>query len=371
MIFKDFFSSKLARRLSILVCIVGFLYLLRGMLNMLLLTFILSYLAYSAQKFILNKTKIFSSRILKVIIIFLYLGLLSLAAYLLYKYIPVVIAQLSNIINQATLFTSKQYDNDALNYIISLSKDIKLSEYINDNVDTLFSTVNNIGKWGIDLFISVILSLFFVLERSRIQRFTISFKNSKLKCFYDEIAFFGTKFMKSFGKVIQTQITISFINSLLSMAMLTFLKFPQVIGLGFMIFILGLIPVAGVVISLVPLSMIAYSVGGIRTVIWILVLIAILHAIESYILNPKLMSEKTKLPVFYTFVVLILSEHFMGIWGLIIGIPIFIFILDVLEVKNPDALSKEDSSFCDNNSGGGLSTPSSEDTDSLSSNQDL
>ena len=370
MIFKDFFSSKLARRLLILVCIVGCLYLLRGMLNMLLLTFILSYLAYSAQKFILNKTKIFSSRILKVIIIFLYLGLLSLAAYLLYKYIPVVITQLSNIINQANIFTSKQYENDALNYIISLSKDIKISQYIKDNVNTLFSTVNNIGKWGIDLFISVILSLFFVLERSRIQRFTQSFKNSKLKCFYEEIAFFGTKFMQSFGKVIQTQITISFINCLLSMAMLTFLKFPQVIGLGFMIFILGLIPVAGVVISLVPLSMIAYSVGGIRTVIWILVLIAILHAIESYILNPKLMSEKTKLPVFYTFAVLILSEHFMGIWGLIIGIPIFIFILDVLEVKNPDALSKEDSSFCGTNSGGGLSAPASESTQSISSNQD-
>jgi predicted PurR-regulated permease PerM len=63
-------------------------------------------------------------------------------------------------------------------------------------------------------------------------------------------------------------------------------------------------------------------------------MIAVVHAIEAYILNPKLMSSKTNLPVFYTFVVLIFSEHFFGVWGLILGIPVFVFILDVLGVYN-------------------------------------
>ena len=35
--------------------------------------------------------------------------------------------------------------------------------------------------------------------------------------------------------------------------------------------------------------------------------------------------------------ILIFSEHFLGIWGLIIGIPIFIFLLDVLDINNEDA----------------------------------
>ncbi|SIG07879.1 Domain of uncharacterised function DUF20 [Mycobacteroides abscessus subsp. abscessus] len=45
------------------------------------------------------------------------------------------------------------------------------------------------------------------------------------------------------------------------------------------------------------------------------------------------MSSKTELPVFYTFIVLIFSEHFFGIWGLIVGIPVFMFLLDILGVK--------------------------------------
>ena len=87
------------------------------------------------------------------------------------------------------------------------------------------------------------------------------------------------------------------------------------------------------IISAIPLSFIAYSVGGIRDVIYVIVMLLVVHALESYILNPKLMSSKTELPIFYTFVVLVASEHLFGVWGLIVGIPIFTFALDVLGVK--------------------------------------
>lgn len=73
-------------------------------------------------------------------------------------------------------------------------------------------------------------------------------------------------------------------------------------------------------------------------VVYILVFITVIHALESYLLNPKFMSAKTNLPVFYTFMILIFSEHFLGIWGLIIGIPIFIFLLDVLDVNNDEPI---------------------------------
>ena len=108
---------------------------------------------------------------------------------------------------------------------------------------------------------------------------------------------------------------------------------PQLVALGLMVFIFSLVPVAGVIISLVPLSFVAYSVGGIRYVVYIFIMVLVIHAIEAYILNPKFMSSRTELPIFYTFLVLLLAEHFWGVWGLIVGVPIFIFFLDVLEIK--------------------------------------
>jgi predicted PurR-regulated permease PerM len=149
---------------------------------------------------------------------------------------------------------------------------------------------------------------------------------------YDDTLFFFRKFAKSFGKVIQNQILISFINSVLSVIVLIILGFPYVLGLGAMIFILGMVPVAGVFISLVPLSIIAYTYGGLIEVIYILLLILVLHSLETYVLNPKLMSHTSKMPIFFTFLVLLISEHFFGTWGLIIGIPLTMFLLDMLNV---------------------------------------
>jgi len=57
-------------------------------------------------------------------------------------------------------------------------------------------------------------------------------------------------------------------------------------------------------------------------------------------LNPKFMSNKTHLPIFYTFLILLVSEHFFGVWGLIVGVPVFMFLLDVLEVPVEDISPK-------------------------------
>ena len=78
----------------------------------------------------------------------------------------------------------------------------------------------------------------------------------------------------------------------------------------------------------------------IRYVIYIFIMIMIIHAVEAYVLNPKFMASKTELPIFYTFLVLLVAEHFWGTWGLIVGVPIFTFFLDVLGIK-PTKKSKK------------------------------
>lgn len=93
-------------------------------------------------------------------------------------------------------------------------------------------------------------------------------------------------------------------------------------------------------ISLIPLLIIGYNIGGLTTVTYVLGIIAVLHFIEGYFLNPKLMSTKMNLPMFYTFIVLLFSEHYIGVWGLLLGIPIFVFMLDILEITHEESSEK-------------------------------
>lgn len=333
---KNLFQSKGFQRLLVLLLLALLLYGMRSMFNLILFTFILTFLMDRFQRFISRKVSKFVKINRKIIIVFLYVILVGGVITTLYKYLPVLTVQISQLIYQFNVFINNPPDNDIVKYLLSTINHMELSTYIDQGVDIAYKSIANVGKIGMQIFLSVILSLFFLLEKGRIISFTAQFKESKLAIFYDEIEYFGRKFARSFGQVIEAQFLIAVVNCVLSVIALWFLDFPQLLGLGLMIFLLGLIPVAGVIMSLFPLSMIAYNIGGFIYVVYILIIIAVIHSFESYVLNPKFMSQKTNLPIFYTFMVLIFSEHFLGVWGLIIGIPIFIFLLDVLEVRNDE-----------------------------------
>jgi predicted PurR-regulated permease PerM len=60
-----------------------------------------------------------------------------------------------------------------------------------------------------------------------------------------------------------------------------------------------------------------------------MIMVAIVHAVEAYYLNPKIVSSYMEFPVFFTFLILLLSEHFMGFIGLMVGVPLFYIFLDI------------------------------------------
>lgn len=318
------------KRLVIFTVIVLALIALRSMINVILLTFILSFLMDRLVELVIKKFPL--NRNFTVLILFI--TIIGLLTFAIVKYLPVFISEISQLIKQLQDFYLKPHNNAVINYIVNMIKDNKITGYLEQGFALIVKSFSDISKLGIQIFISLILSLFFLLEKPKLIEFTTKFKYSKVAPFYKEIEYFGRKFVLTFGKVIEAQFIIATVNCILTTIALWILGFPQLLGLSIMVFFLGLIPVAGVIISLVPLCTIAYTIGGFVHVIYILIVIAVIHAIEAYILNPKLMSSKTNLPVFYTFIVLIFGEHFFGVWGLIVGIPVFVFLLDILEVNN-------------------------------------
>ncbi|WP_433746415.1 AI-2E family transporter [Falsibacillus pallidus] len=330
--FNRFFQSNTFKRILIFLAMALVLYLLKDMINLILFTFIFSFLMDRLVNSILRKISI--NRTLLVII--LYTFIVGMLSFVFIKYLPLVVNEIRLLIKQLTDFYSNVPDDYGwLNYFLQKVEATKVSGYMEQGFTFLIKYFSDVSRVGLQILLALLLSLFYMLEKPRIIRFTEKFKYSKMAPVYNEIAFFAGKFAGTFGKVIEAQIIIALVNCILTTIALWILGFPQLVGLSIMILILGIIPVAGVIISLIPLCIIAFSIGGIIKVAYIVIAIMIVHAVETYILNPNLMSSKTNLPVFYTFIVLIFSEHIFGIWGLIVGIPIFVFFLDVLDVSSP------------------------------------
>lgn len=300
----EVFRNKGVKRVIIFALIILILYSMRSMINLILLTFIFA--------FLMNRLVEFTAKLIplnrRLLVLLLYTLIVGVLTFGLVKYLPIITLEISQLIKRITAFYSEPHDNFLVNYVETILSSDRIAAFLENGFSFLLKSFSDISKISIHILIALILSLFFLLEKPRLQEFTSKFKNSKIAPFYNEIEFFGKKFSQTFGKVIEAQFIIAIVNCILTVIALIIMGFPQIFGLAIMVFFLGLIPVAGAFISLIPLCLIAYTIGGFIKVVYVLIAIAIIHAGEAYILNPKLMSSKTDLPVFYTFIVLIFHK---------------------------------------------------------------
>jgi len=331
--FKELFSREVVRRAMFLVSIAVIIYLLGPMTNLMLLTFVFAFLMNSAQGVIVKHLKKITPVKEKLVTGALYLILFVCITLAAMKYFPLLIKEVTGFLNDFSVDYLKVGSPVIDNLIAQAIQEVDLNNYIKSGVNLTIQLASKVGSLSLQAFIAMILSMFFILEKKKVFAFLEKFKDSKLSGFYKYFSFYGENFLNTFGKVMQAQILIAIINSIISVCMLYVLGFPNLATLWIMILLLSLIPVAGVIVSLIPLSIIAFKIGGLAKVVSVLIMIALVHGFESYVLNPKLMSAKVELPIFFTFIILLFAEHLIGVWGLLIGIPLFIFLLEILDVK--------------------------------------
>ncbi|KRM96718.1 hypothetical protein FC19_GL000234 [Liquorilactobacillus aquaticus DSM 21051] len=330
-LWEKFLKNVKLRRTIVLLIIILVLYLMKSMLSLILLTFIFTFLVLSLNKIIQKHVKIPS----RLIIIGVYLLIISLLYFAVTIYLPKLFTQTEAMAKYVINFYQNPTSdtNTVMKYLNDYISSSEITAQMKNGVTLIFKYLTSIGSMGFTFVVSLILSFFFTLEKKEMYHFSKGFLKGPFAWFFQDIYFFAEKFVNTFGIVLETQFIIAIVNTTLTTICLAVLNMPQLFSLSLLIFLMSLIPVAGVIISAIPMSFIGYSVGGINYVAYILIMLLVIHSIESYVLNPKLMSNKTELPIFYTFAVLFVSEHFFGMWGLIVGIPIFTFLLDILGVK--------------------------------------
>jgi predicted PurR-regulated permease PerM len=333
-------NTSAKEKIITIIIIIAIFMTLWYMLDLALLTFIFTYLFYSLWGLIKRRHKKIIPIIIPdpLIILVLYIIFIGVLFAISYQVVPVIINQLSELWKIISNFNIVDLKDDLDPRVYEIVSRINFETYVSDASFVFTDVAKKIGSFSLTIFMSLVLSLFLLLENNKIKIFGKSLENSKIATIYNHFINFGSSFVNSFGKVMQVQLVISLINTILSCIVLIILGFPQIVGLAVMIFALGLIPVMGVIISFIPLSIIAFNIGGVTKVIAVVILIILIHTMETYILNPKLMADKTKLPVCFIFIVLIVGEHFLGTWGLLIGVPIFIFLLDIMDIKYIDLL---------------------------------
>lgn len=331
-------TSKRALIISLIV-IAMLLMTFWYMLNIVLLTFIFTFIFYNVLMLIkkCNQKYLHFHLPDKLNIFIIYIIVILVLVYSVYRLSPIVARQLSDLIYAFNHFDLTHIAMDLTpDYANVFIERLHLNDYLAKIGTLLASCATKLTSLSLDVLLALLLSLLILLEKDQLRAFGHALEKSRIANIYQYAMGFATSFVKTFSDVMKVQLLIAAINCIISTVMLKIMGFGSVIGLGVMIFVLGLIPVAGVLISLFPLTIIAYNIGGISKVLGVWLMIIIIHSLESYVLNPKLMSNRTKLPVCIVFIVLLIGNRFLGVWGLLIGVPLFIFFLEVFQVNYRD-----------------------------------
>jgi len=303
-------------------------------INLVIMTFILTFVFYHLKKYALRGLAKTPLRGLPAPAVqaLVYAGVIALVAFFIVENISIILRELGDIAISFSHFDLEKSLTGLDPDLAAFISQIDFNAYIQQAGQFLLSSLRSLGAATLDALLALVLSFVLVLEKDRITAMAGAFETSRIGHIFYYFALFFGRFCTIFGKVMKVQILIAACNSAIFMGYMIFAGFPYIFVLTIMTFLFSLIPVMGAILSAIPLLIIAISIGGLIKAAETLVMIIVIQAVEAYTLEPKLMSRSTLLPVSFVFVILIVSEHYLGAWGMLIGIPFFIFVMDALNI---------------------------------------
>lgn len=195
------------------------------------------------------------------------------------------------------------------------------------NTAQLIATVKgvslNLVSIGSAFLLSLLFSFLIVLDFPQLSQSVKELEHTKIGFIYGEVAENLKEFAMVLGRALEAQLSIAIVNSLLTALGLYWLGLgASVAFLSVIVFFCSFIPVAGVFISATPIALIALQTQGVKTMLLSLVLIAAIHIIEGYILNPKIYGSFMRINPVIVLIILTIGGKLFHLWGLILGVPV-------------------------------------------------
>jgi predicted PurR-regulated permease PerM len=122
--------------------------------------------------------------------------------------------------------------------------------------------------------------------------------------------------------VVRGQITIMIVNGLFTLLGLLMLRIPFAFALAALATVLYVIPIFGTIISSLPIVSLAIAGGGLSKGLLALGWILLTHALEAYVLNPKIMGHHSRIHPVLIALALVLGERTWGLVGALLAVPV-------------------------------------------------
>ena len=339
---------------------------LNGLIDLLMPFFIgalIAYLLYIPSKKVEDlfrkiKIKFISKRARGLSVLFVYLTMIFLIVMVFNIIMPRIydsVIELSK--------SLPTYYTDAKNYLSSLPEEhvfsqidligaienLEKSDIVGKIID--FFDLDNINKYvkGImdavnvvfNLFVSFMVSVYLLLERSDIKSFARNLLNAtctKKTC--KKIARYYRKTNVIFYQFISGQIIDAFVIGIITSIAMSIMEVKYSVLLGFFIGVFNVIPYFGAIVAVAVSSIITIFTGGLQKALWMAIVIIVLQQVDANVINPRILGNSLKIsPILVIFSVTFFGGYF-GVLGMFLGVPIIallkVILLDYIDEKTAE-----------------------------------
>ena len=222
---------------------------------------------------------------------------------------------------QSTALIREQMDK-YINFIMDFATEVL--PIVGNTVKVIASSV-----WNIVL--GIIISVYLLIDKENFfainRKITYALFSEKTSKRIFELTY---RTNETFGKFIVGKIIDSVIIGVLSFIIFAIFKLPYNLLISVIIGVTNIIPFFGPFIGAIPSFIIILFVSPSKALIFLL-LVFIIQQIDGNIIGPKILGDSIGISAFWILFSILVAGKFLGLVGMIIGVPLFAIIYSVIK----------------------------------------
>ena len=188
----------------------------------------------------------------------------------------------------------------------------------------IFSRVKLAAKSVLNFIIGIIVMVYVLMSWDQFvgQGKKILYATVKKRSTCDAILRHLRNINKIFSGFVSGKLLDSLIIGIICGIVLSILRMPYTPLISVVIGVTNIIPVFGPFFGAIPSALLLLLTDPGKCVIF-LIFIVILQQVDGNIIGPKILGDSTGLSAFWVLFSLLFFSHFMGFWGMLLGVPLF------------------------------------------------
>ena len=197
----------------------------------------------------------------------------------------------------------------------------------NEKIIEYIKSIINIFSGIFDIFVSIIVSVYILLQRTSIVRALRRFLRAVFKKnTYEIIDKYFTKANQVFFTFISSQLLDAVIVGILTTVAMLILKVKYAPLIGFTIGLFNMIPYIGAIVAVSIGILVTFITGGFGKALAMAIVVIILQQIDANIINPKIIGSSLEISPLLVILSITIGGSYFGIMGMFLAVPIAVVI---------------------------------------------